>query len=63
MISSKMFQPSELPADMLLKHVQAISAVVNEDARAEDNVVGKKLANELDGIVQDIVAKYSEDSE
>ena len=49
---------SVLPQDILLKHVQAIKAVVNEDAREEDNVVGKALASELINVSDDIVERF-----
>ncbi|WP_171021923.1 Hpt domain-containing protein [Cohaesibacter sp. CAU 1516] len=51
----------QLPMDMLRKHVQAIKAVVKEDARAEDNAIGKALAQELAGIAEDWIAKIAPD--
>ena len=47
----------QLPTDILHKHVQAITAVVNEDARAEDNLIGKELANELAAVAHEIIEK------
>lgn len=49
----------KLPVEMLRNHVQAISAVVKENAREEDNVVGKALAQELASIVDELVAKIA----
>ena len=51
---------SKLPKDILQKHVQAISAVVKEDAREEDNVVGKALAHELIHIADEIIDQVGE---
>ena len=48
---------SQLPTGILHKHVQAITAVVNEDARAEDNRIGKELANELATVASEIIEK------
>ena len=49
----------KLPVDLLRKHVQAITAVVKENAREEDNVVGKALAQELAKVVDELVAKIA----
>lgn len=49
---------THLPQDILHKHVQAICAVVKEDAREEDNVIGKALAHELVHVANEIVEKY-----
>lgn len=51
----------QLPMDMLRKHVQAIKAVVKEDARAEDNVIGKALAKELATMAEDWIGKVAPD--
>lgn len=51
----------QLPKDMLRKHVQAIKAVVKEDARAEDNAIGKALAKELANIAEEWIAKVAPD--
>ena len=51
-----------LPIEILEKHVQAIAAVVNEDAREEDNLVGKELAKNLSNLTEDIIAKYQAQS-
>ena len=51
----------QLPKDMLRKHVQAIKAVVKENARAEDNAVGKALAQELANITHDWIAEVAPD--
>ena len=50
----------KLPITILKKHVQAILAVVNEDAREEDNAVGKALAEQLVSIANDIVEDVGE---
>ena len=53
----RMPDPDTLPVVLLRKHVQAISAVVKEDAREEDNVIGKALAEELSVITEEFIAK------
>ena len=56
--------PTEnLPKELLLKHVQAITAVVNEDAREEDNLVGKELATELANRAGEIVEEFGLEKE
>lgn len=52
--------PSALPKELLHKHVQAIRAVVKEDARAEDNAIGKALASELLNISDEIVQRFEQ---
>ncbi|WP_316859883.1 Hpt domain-containing protein [uncultured Cohaesibacter sp.] len=47
-----------LPKDLLCKHVQAISAVVKENAREEDNVIGKELVAELGNLSEEIISKF-----
>ena len=59
----KVTDRSNLPKSILLKHVQAIAAVVKEDARAEDNMIGKALANELTNVSDEIIAKYGDDED
>lgn len=49
--------PDKLPVSLLRKHVQAIAAVVNENAREEDNAVGKQLAEELSVVTADYIEK------
>nr|WP_321459846.1 Hpt domain-containing protein [uncultured Cohaesibacter sp.] len=49
--------PKKLPVDLLRKHVQSITAVVNENAREEDNFIGKQLAEELTVITEDYIEK------
>lgn len=49
-----------LPKEILRKHVQAIFAVVKEDAREEDNVIGKALAQELIHVSDEIVERFGE---
>ena len=53
----------KLPVSILHKHVQAITAVVNENAREEEHRVGKELASELCGIGAEIIAKHGIDDE
>ena len=52
-------QIEDLPKDILQKHVQAITAVVNENAREEDNVVGNKLASELASVTKELIEKIT----
>ncbi len=47
-----------LPQEILRKHVQAICAVVKEDAREEDNIIGKALAQELIHVSDEIVERF-----
>ena len=53
----------KLPKEILQKHVQAITAIVNEDARNEDNTLGKALAKELGNIGAEIIEKFGVDQE
>nr|WP_319513322.1 Hpt domain-containing protein [uncultured Cohaesibacter sp.] len=55
----KIPDPDTLPVSLLRKHVQAIAAVVNENAREEDNVVGKQLAEQLSTITEDYIEKHA----
>lgn len=50
--------PQFLPSALLQKHVQAITAVVKEDAREEDNVIGKALAKELLAVSGEVISRF-----
>ncbi|WP_157747861.1 Hpt domain-containing protein [Cohaesibacter sp. ES.047] len=52
-------QVEDLPKQIMQKHVQAITAVVNEGAREEDNAIGNKLANELSSVAIDHIEKVT----
>lgn len=51
---------SFLPQDLLHKHVQAIAAVVKEDAREEDNAIGKALTEQLLAVSDEIIARFED---
>ncbi len=52
--------PDKLPVELLRKHVQAITAVVKEGAREEDNAIGKQLAEELSVLSADYIAQNTD---
>nr|WP_321456516.1 Hpt domain-containing protein [uncultured Cohaesibacter sp.] len=58
-IFERIEDPAILPVELLEKHVQAIVAVVKEDARAEDNVIGKQLVEELTSLATEYLDKYA----
>ena len=51
-----------LPKELLQKHVQAIAAVVKEDAREEDNAIGKALTEQLLAVSGEVITRFQQKS-
>ncbi len=52
-----------LPKELLHKHVQAVAAVVKEDAREEDNAIGKALTQELMAVSGEVISRFEKSQE
>jgi chemotaxis protein histidine kinase CheA len=53
---------SFLPKELLQKHVQSIAAVVKEDAREEDNAIGKALTEQLLAVSGEVIARFQKET-
>lgn len=48
----------DIPLPLLAQHVRAIRAMVSENARDEDNATGAELLASLQGLTDDLLAKF-----